>query len=170
RHLVGDRGRADDDALLGHLRRGDHRDHGGRDRADHRRGPPRRARLAPERSRRGRGRMTAWVLMAVAVATEVAGTLSLRLAATGRRRWYLAVTVGYLLAFASLAAALAEGMPLGVAYGIWAAAGGALTALGSRVFLKEPLTRVTVLGIAPIMPRARLVRRGTSHWRPCGTR
>ena len=107
--------------------------------------------------------MTAWVLMLVAVATEVAGTLSLRLAATGRRRWYIAVTVGYLLAFASLAAALAEGMPLGVAYGIWAAAGVALTAIGSRVFFKEPLTRVMVLGIALIMAGVLLVELGTSH-------
>lgn len=107
--------------------------------------------------------MTAWALMAVAVVTEVAGTLSLRLAATGRRRWYLAVTAGYLVAFTALTAALAAGMPLGVAYGIWAAAGVALTAVGSRVFFKEPLTRVMVLGIVLIMAGVLLVELGASH-------
>ena len=54
-------------------------------------------------------------------------------------------------------------MPLGVAYGIWAAAGVALTAIGSRVFFKEPLTRVMVLGIALIMAGVLLVELGTSH-------
>lgn len=107
--------------------------------------------------------MTAWLFMSVAVVAEVAGTLSLRLAAVGRRRWYLAVTAGYLIAFTSLAAALGAGMPLGVAYGIWAAAGVALTAIGSRVFFKEPLTRVMVLGIVLIMAGVLLVELGAGH-------
>lgn len=107
--------------------------------------------------------MSAPLLLAVAVVAEVAGTLSLRLAAAGQRRWYLAVIVGYLIAFTSLAAALGAGMPLGVAYGIWAAAGVALTALGSRVFFKEPLTRVMVLGIVLIMAGVLLVEVGAGH-------
>ena len=35
-------------------------------------------------------------------------------------------------AFVGLSTSLAHGMPLGVAYGTWAAAGVALTAIGSR--------------------------------------
>lgn len=107
--------------------------------------------------------MTAWVLLAMAVVAEVAGTLSLRVAAAGRRAWYGAVAVGYLIAFAGLAATLAHGMPLGVAYGIWAAAGVALTAIGSRVFFGEPLTRVMVLGIALIMVGVLLVELGSGR-------
>lgn len=107
--------------------------------------------------------MTAWLLLAVAVVAEVAGTLSLRLAATGRPAWYGAVAVGYLIAFTGLASALAHGMPLGVAYGIWAAAGVALTAIGSRVLFGEPLTRVMVLGIALIMIGVLLVELGSGR-------
>ena len=43
------------------------------------------------------------------------------------------------LAFTLLTLTLDQGMSLGVAYGIWAAAGVALTALGSRVFFKESI-------------------------------
>mgnify|MGYP001106909919 CR=1 FL=1 len=107
--------------------------------------------------------MTAWIALAVAVVAEVAGTLSLRMAAAGRHRWYLAVSAGYLIAFVSLATTLARGMPLGVAYGIWAAAGVALTAIGSRVFFGEPLTRVMVLGIALIITGVLLVELGAVH-------
>lgn len=106
--------------------------------------------------------MTPWVLLGLAVLAEVAGTLSLRLAAAGRRRWYLAVGAGYLIAFTSLAATLERGMPLGVAYGIWAAAGVALTAIGSRIFFREPLTRVMVLGIALIITGVLLVELGST--------
>lgn len=107
--------------------------------------------------------MTAWILMTVAIVTEVAGTLSLRLAAAGQRRWYLAVAIGYLIAFTSLAGALGEGMPLGVAYGIWAAAGVALTAIGSRVFFGEPLNKIMGLGIVLIMAGVLLVELGATH-------
>jgi small multidrug resistance pump len=105
----------------------------------------------------------AWVFLAVAICSEVAGTLSLRMAVQGARAWYAAVAVGYLVAFALLALTLAEGMPLGVAYGIWAAVGVALTAVLSRVLFGEPLTRVMVFGIALIMAGVLLVEVGNSH-------
>ncbi len=38
-------------------------------------------------------------------------------------------------------------MALGVAYGIWAASGVALTAILARVIFHEPLTRTMALGI-----------------------
>ncbi|WP_338750636.1 DMT family transporter [Janibacter alittae] len=107
--------------------------------------------------------MSAWLYLTVAVIAEVGGTLSLRLAATGQRIWYLAVTTGYVIAFTGLATALDRGMPLGVAYGIWAAAGVALTAIGSRVFFGEPLTRVMALGITLIMVGVLLVEVGAAH-------
>lgn len=107
--------------------------------------------------------MTGWLFLAVAILAEVGGTLSLRVAAGGRRAWYGAVTVAYLIAFTTLAACLAQGIPLGVAYGIWAAAGVALTAIGSRVIFKEPLTRVMLLGIGLIMAGVLLVELGATH-------
>jgi small multidrug resistance pump len=101
-----------------------------------------------------------WVLLAGAILAEVLGTISLRMAATGRRAWYAAVAAGYLVAFAALTLALDDGLPLGVAYGIWAASGVALTSIASRVLFKEPLTPLMVGGIALIASGVLVVELG----------
>ena len=49
----------------------------------------------------------AWLLLAGAIVCEVGGTLSLRVAATGRRGWYLLVFTAYVAAFSLLGLALA---------------------------------------------------------------
>ncbi|KLU09237.1 MULTISPECIES: multidrug efflux SMR transporter [unclassified Kocuria] len=105
----------------------------------------------------------AWLYLTGAILTEVAATLSLRVAAQGRRRWYAAVLAGYLLAFTLLALALRQGLGLGVAYGIWAAAGVALTAVAGRLLFGEPLSRLMVLGIALIMGGVLLIELGAAH-------
>lgn len=105
----------------------------------------------------------AWLFLTGAILTEVAATLSLRMAAGGRRAWYTAVVTGYLLAFTCLSLALSHGMGLGVAYGIWAAAGVALTAIAGRVLFGEPLTGVMALGIALIMGGVLLIELGAAH-------
>ena len=64
-----------------------------------------------------------WLLLSGAVVSEVASTLALRVAAGGRRAWYALVVIGYAIAFGLLSGALQTGVPLGVAYGVWAAAG-----------------------------------------------
>lgn len=104
--------------------------------------------------------MTAWLFLVAAILAEVTATLALRMAALGRRRWYALVALGYGCAFAGLSASLSAGMPLGVAYGIWAAAGVALTALASHVLFDEPLTRLMVVGIGLIMACVLLVEIG----------
>ena len=88
-----------------------------------------------------------WVYLVGAILTEVLATLALRAAATGARRWYAAVLVGYVLSFALLSLALHEGLGIGVAYGIWTAIGVALTAVLSQRLFGEPLTRTMVLGL-----------------------
>ncbi len=105
----------------------------------------------------------AYVFLAGAILFEVAGTLSLRMAATGRKIWYLSVAVNYLIAFSMLTLTLNEGLGLGVAYGIWAASGVALTAVASKVFFKEPLTLVMIAGIALIAGGVLVVELGASH-------
>lgn len=101
-----------------------------------------------------------WALLVGAVLAEVAGTLALRAAAHGRRAWTVVVVVGYLLAFVALSGALARGVPLGVAYGIWTAMGVALTAVASHVLFDEPLTPIAVTGIALIAAGVLLVETG----------
>ena len=104
-----------------------------------------------------------WLLLATAILLEVTGTLALRMATTGRRAWYVVVGVGYAGAFVALTATLAAGLPLGVAYGIWAAVGVALTAVASHVLFDEPLTPVMGAGIALIAAGVLLVELGASH-------
>jgi len=60
----------------------------------------------------------AYLVLIGAILFEVSGTLSLRLA-IDNRRWYAAVAIAYLVSFSLLGLVLAQGMPIGIAYGIW---------------------------------------------------
>ncbi|MFI0356412.1 DMT family transporter [Actinomadura sp. 9N407] len=106
-----------------------------------------------------------WLSLIGAIISEVAATLSLRMAARpgGHKAWFAAVGVGYLVAFAFLTLTLSGGMALGVAYGIWAALGVALTALASRVLFKEALTKVMGLGIVLIAAGVLVIELGAAH-------
>ena len=104
-----------------------------------------------------------WLFLAGAILTEVAATLSLRAAVDGKKIWYVPVAIGYGAAFTLLSLALGAGLPLGVAYGVWAAVGVALTAVASRFLFKEPFTVVMAVGIALIMGGVLLVEIGAEH-------
>lgn len=103
-----------------------------------------------------------WLILVGAILTEVAATMSLR-ASEGlrKKRWIAPVAVFYLSAFALLTIALAQGMPVGIAYGIWAASGVALTAVGARVFFKERLTWRMIAGIVLIAVGVLVIELGT---------
>ena len=103
------------------------------------------------------------LLLGGAILAEVVGTLSLRLATDGRRAWYALVVLGYLLAFVLLSGALAAGMPLGVAYGLWAAIGIVLIALVSRALFQEALTPVMLGGMGLIALGVLLIELGGAH-------
>ena len=104
-----------------------------------------------------------WVYLVTAIITEVAATLALRVAATGRRPWYAVVLVGYVVSFVLLSLALREGLGIGIVYGIWTALGVALTAVLSRLLFEEPLTRTMSLGIALIIAGVVLLEVGAGH-------
>lgn len=104
-----------------------------------------------------------WLFLALAIATEVASTLTLRLVSEGRRMLVPVVAGGYTAAFTFISLALAHGMPLGVAYGVWVAAGVAITAIVSRLLFKEPLTWLMGIGIALIGTGVLLIEMGAGH-------
>ncbi|GAA4704664.1 SMR family transporter [Promicromonospora umidemergens] len=110
-----------------------------------------------------RGGLMAWLFLTGAILFEVSATLALRVASTGRKVWFIGVGVGYLVAFTMLVQTLANGMPLGVAYGIWAAAGVALTAVLSKILFGEPLTGLMGLGIILIVGGVLLIETGAAH-------
>jgi small multidrug resistance pump len=93
-----------------------------------------------------------WLTLAGAILVEVFATMSLR-ASDGFRnkKWIVPIVVGYMTAFALLYVTLSLGMPVGVAYGVWSAAGVALVAVIARLLFGEPLTPVMLGGIGLII-------------------
>ena len=109
--------------------------------------------------------MTGVALLALsgAILSEVTGTVSLRLATSGSKWWWVLAVSGYVLAFVLLSVVLSHGAPLGVAYGIWSATGVGLTAIISRVFFQEPFTWIMGLGLALIMGGVLLIELGAGR-------
>jgi small multidrug resistance pump len=101
-----------------------------------------------------------WSLLVAAILCEVAGSLSLK-AALDRPALCVVVATGFVSAFVLLGAVLRRGMPIGVAYGVWAALGVALTSVLSAVLFDEPFTVLMAAGIALIMGGVLLVERGS---------
>lgn len=100
-----------------------------------------------------------WLLLIGAIVAEVLGTMSLR-AAVDTPCYVIGVLLGYVMAFTLLGLALGQGMPIGIAYGIWAAAGVALVALLGAVLFDETLSFTAILGIVTIMAGVYIVQTG----------
>lgn len=106
-------------------------------------------------------RVRGWAFTALAVVFEVTGSVTLK-AALDRPWLFLVTGLAYTGAFVLLALALRTGMPLGVAYGAWAAAGVSLTAVLSTLVFAEPFTPVMGLGIVLIAAGVLCVELGSS--------
>ncbi|MDI3330354.1 MAG: SMR family transporter [Micrococcus sp.] len=104
--------------------------------------------------------MKRWGLLIGAVLAEVTGSLTLK-AALETPPLYGVTAASYLVAFSLLAGALRQGMPLGAAYGIWAASGVALTATLSAVLFGEPMNWTMGLGILVIITGVLCVELGS---------
>lgn len=106
----------------------------------------------------------AWWFLIAAIASEVVGTLSLKLS-QGFTNLIptILVAAGYIAAFLFLSQALVRGLPLGVAYGIWAAAGVALVAAISALFLGESMTWIQVGGIVLVAGGVVALEAGGQH-------
>ena len=73
------------------------------------------------------------------------------------------VVIGYLGAFGLLSQVLEAGVPVGLAYGIWAAAGVALVAIIGAVFLGDTLTPIQFGGIALVIVGVLALELGATH-------
>ena len=113
--------------------------------------------------------MSRYGLLAVAIVSEVMATLALR-AALDHPAWFVVVGVGYVAAFMLLSAVLAAGMTVGVAYGVWAATGVALTAVLAALVFHDPLTPRMGLGIALVIGGVLLVELGSHPRASAGAR
>jgi small multidrug resistance pump len=102
-----------------------------------------------------------WLILSAAILLEVTATLSLR-AAIDNPWWSALAVAGYAGAFVALSLLLRMGTPIGVVYGIWAAAGVALTAVIASVIFGEPFTVLIGLGILIVIAGVVLVETGHS--------
>jgi|SRR5688572_1916845 small multidrug resistance pump len=102
-------------------------------------------------------------LLALAIATEVAATLSLR-ASDGFTKLgpSIFVVVGYVASFALLAVVLKH-IEVGTTYAIWAGAGTAAIAIIGIVALGEPATALKIASIALIIAGVIGLNLGGAH-------
>ena len=105
-----------------------------------------------------------WFWLVGAIIAEVTGTIALRFSeGFSRLGPSVLVVLGYGVAFFSLSQALVRGMPVGVAYGVWAAIGVTLVALIGAIFLGESLTMIQIGGIALVIGGVLALELGAAH-------
>ncbi|MGH3940479.1 MAG: DMT family transporter [Pseudonocardiaceae bacterium] len=105
-----------------------------------------------------------WFWLTGAILAEVTGTIALRFSeGFSRVGPSIVVVLGYDVAFFALSQALSRGMPVGVAYGVWAALGVTLVALIGAAFLGESLTWIQVGGIILVISGVLALELGASR-------
>jgi len=93
----------------------------------------------------------AWLLLVLAIAAEVCGTLSLKASEGFSRLWpSLGVVAGYAVAFTLLSFAL-KTLDVGPAYALWAGLGTVGAALGGWLVFSERLSALTLVGIVVVV-------------------
>lgn len=93
----------------------------------------------------------AWVLLAIAIASEIAATTSLKQSeGFTKPLWSVAVVIGYGFSFFLLSQVL-KTIPVSVAYAVWSGVGTAVVAAIGMVVLGEPVSLLKVGGIALII-------------------
>ena len=104
-----------------------------------------------KRSTSRNSRLTAWVLLVAAIATEVVGTLALR-GSNGFTQVVpsLITVVGYVASFVLLAMVL-KSLPVGIVYAIWSAIGIALVAVLGKLLFNDPVPPLAVAGMVLIV-------------------
>ena len=95
--------------------------------------------------------MQSWVVLAAAIACEVAGTIFMKLSdSLTRWAWIPPMLVAYVLALLGLALALRT-IEVGVAYAVWAACGTLLIALIGILFFGESLSLIKLVAIVLVI-------------------
>lgn len=110
------------------------------------------------------GGVLGYLFLAVAICSEVLGTISLKFSeGFSKPLPSVLVVLGYGAAFATLGMVLKAGLPVGVVYAIWSGAGVALIALIGVLFLGEQVTAVQLGGLALIIGGVLALELGGAH-------
>jgi small multidrug resistance pump len=103
--------------------------------------------------------------LAAAIISEVVATSFLKYASGPKSVWwaYIIVTVGYVASFVLLSITLRSGVPLGIAYAIWAGAGVVVVAVISWLVFHESLTWQQIVGMVLVIGGVGLLELGGKH-------
>jgi small multidrug resistance pump len=106
-----------------------------------------------------------YIFLALAIVSEVIATTFLKVTSGERAVWwaYPIVVVGYILSFVMLSLTLQRGVPLGIAYAIWAGVGVVAVAIISWVVFHEALTWQQILGMVLVAGGVVLLEAGGKH-------
>jgi small multidrug resistance pump len=106
-----------------------------------------------------------YLFLGLAIASEVIATTFLKLTSGEKSVWwaYPIVVVGYVASFWMLSLTLTKGVPLGIAYAIWAGVGVVLVAIISWVVFREFLTLTQLIGMALVIGGVVLLELGGKH-------
>jgi small multidrug resistance pump len=106
-----------------------------------------------------------YVFLALAIIGEVIATTFLKFTSGERTVWwaYPIVGVGYIFAFAMLSLTLSRGVPLGIAYALWAGIGVVLVAVISWLVFHESLTVMQIAGMGLVIAGVLLLELGAAH-------
>jgi len=106
-----------------------------------------------------------YLFLAGAIIAEVIATTALKFAHGDGNKVvpYIVVTVGYVGAFFLLSLSLTRGVPLGIAYAVWAGVGVVLVVLISWLLFKESLTWLQIAGMVLVVGGVVLLELGGKH-------
>ena len=106
--------------------------------------------------------MSTYLLLAIAIAFEIAATMGLK-ASDGFSRVGVTVLVviGYVCSFALLGLALKQGLEVSVGYAVWSATGTAMVAVLGVLIYRETLSPLAVAGIAIVVIGVVLIHVGS---------
>lgn len=106
-----------------------------------------------------------YLFLALAIIGEVIATSFLKFTSGEKTYWwaYAVVGVGYVFAFVMLSLTLQKGVPLGIAYAIWAGVGVVAVAIISWLVFHEALTWQQILGMVLVAGGVVLLEAGGKH-------
>jgi small multidrug resistance pump len=106
-----------------------------------------------------------YLYLALAIVGEVIATSFLKFTSGEKSYWwaYAIVGVGYVFSFVMLSQTLRAGVPLGIAYAIWAGIGVVAVAIISWVVFHETLTWQQLLGMVLVAGGVALLELGGKH-------
>jgi len=105
-----------------------------------------------------------YVFLLVAIAFEVVATSLLKATEGFTRLWPTVATLtGYAAAFAALAWAIKQDLPVGVAYAMWSGLGTAAIVAIGVVFLGEPVSVQKIAGVVLVIGGVVVLNLGGAH-------